>query len=94
MDSSPGPGARCPAIRKKDKPMDFKIQVKKTSVTGGTVCKQPGKKKAKEKEFSVERLHILRWRCEAPIVDNLSLSVSLSPLSSPLPAIDRALEAE
>ncbi|GBN36129.1 hypothetical protein AVEN_151844-1 [Araneus ventricosus] len=29
MDSSPGPGARCPAIKKKDKPMDSKIQVKK-----------------------------------------------------------------
>ncbi|GBN00433.1 hypothetical protein AVEN_55233-1 [Araneus ventricosus] len=42
--------------------MDSKLQVKKTSVTGGTGCKQPGKKKAREKEFSVERLHILRWR--------------------------------
>ncbi|GBM89629.1 hypothetical protein AVEN_170627-1 [Araneus ventricosus] len=29
MDSSPGPGERCPAIKKKDKPMDSKIQVKK-----------------------------------------------------------------
>ncbi|GBM93623.1 hypothetical protein AVEN_179130-1 [Araneus ventricosus] len=38
--------------------MDSKIQVKKTSVTGGTGCKQPGKKKAKEKEFSVESLHV------------------------------------
>ncbi|GBM36058.1 hypothetical protein AVEN_221226-1 [Araneus ventricosus] len=62
MDSSPGPGARCPAIKKKDKPMDSKIQVNNASITGETGCKQPGKKRAKEKEFSVERLHILRWR--------------------------------
>ncbi|GBN44629.1 hypothetical protein AVEN_137476-1 [Araneus ventricosus] len=41
--------------------MDSKIQVKKASVTGGTGCKQPGKKKAKEKEFSAERLRILCW---------------------------------
>ncbi|GBM39821.1 hypothetical protein AVEN_45784-1 [Araneus ventricosus] len=32
--------------------MDSKIQVKKTSVTGGTGCKQHGKKKAKERESS------------------------------------------
>ncbi|GBM04059.1 hypothetical protein AVEN_25050-1 [Araneus ventricosus] len=34
------------------KPVDSKIQVKKTSVTGGTGCKQPGKKKAKERKSS------------------------------------------
>ncbi|GBM97142.1 hypothetical protein AVEN_91830-1 [Araneus ventricosus] len=34
------------------KPMDSKLQVKKTSVTGGTGCKQPGKKKAKERKSS------------------------------------------
>ncbi|GBM44170.1 hypothetical protein AVEN_257115-1 [Araneus ventricosus] len=37
--------------------MDSKIQVKKTSVTGGTGCKQPGKKKAKERKSS--RLNVL-----------------------------------
>ncbi|GBO31907.1 hypothetical protein AVEN_206161-1 [Araneus ventricosus] len=38
--------------------MDSKIQMKKTSATGATGCKQPGKKKAKEREFSVYP----RWR--------------------------------
>ncbi|GBM47418.1 hypothetical protein AVEN_175597-1 [Araneus ventricosus] len=32
--------------------MDSKTRVKKTSVTGGTGCKQPGKKNAKERESS------------------------------------------
>ncbi|GBM43089.1 hypothetical protein AVEN_45980-1, partial [Araneus ventricosus] len=36
--------------------MDSKTQVKKTSVTGGTGCKQPGKKKAKERKSS--RLYV------------------------------------
>ncbi|GBM75002.1 hypothetical protein AVEN_195309-1 [Araneus ventricosus] len=48
-------------------PLDSKIQMKKTSATGATGCKQPGKKKAKEREFSVERLHISPLEVNPPV---------------------------
>ncbi|GBN05560.1 hypothetical protein AVEN_201945-1 [Araneus ventricosus] len=38
--------------------MDSKTQVKKTSVTGGAGCKQPGKKKAKERKNSLLNVFI------------------------------------
>ncbi|GBN19775.1 hypothetical protein AVEN_48036-1 [Araneus ventricosus] len=38
--------------------MDSGIQMKESSATGATGCKEPGKKKGKEREFSFERLHI------------------------------------
>ncbi|GBM90914.1 hypothetical protein AVEN_46397-1 [Araneus ventricosus] len=45
-----------------DNKSDSDDEVKKTSITEGTGCRQPGKKKAKEREFLVARPHILRWR--------------------------------
>ncbi|GBN53866.1 hypothetical protein AVEN_247781-1 [Araneus ventricosus] len=47
--------------------MDSGIQMKETSATGATGCKQPVKKKAKEREFSVELLHISPLMVNPPI---------------------------
>ncbi|GBM10604.1 hypothetical protein AVEN_158267-1, partial [Araneus ventricosus] len=38
--------------------MDSKTLVKKTSVTGGSWCKQPGKKKSKERKSSLSNVFI------------------------------------
>ncbi|GBM88335.1 hypothetical protein AVEN_196973-1 [Araneus ventricosus] len=50
--------------------MASRIQMKETSTAGATGCRQPGKKKAKEREFSVGRLHI------SPLVVNPPIATS------------------
>ncbi|GBN26562.1 hypothetical protein AVEN_210127-1 [Araneus ventricosus] len=57
--------------------MASRIQMKETSATGATGCKQPGKKKAKGREFSVQCLHIL------PLVVNPPVATSWFTITAP-----------
>ncbi|GBO03356.1 hypothetical protein AVEN_104572-1 [Araneus ventricosus] len=59
--------------------MASRIQMKEALATGATGFKQPGKKKAKGREFSVQPLHIF------PLVVNPPVATSWFTITAPHP---------